>query len=181
MRTVTSSLMHDARDVEDNRLLEEGAYAQLVESYYGVVVQRCQARVRAQDAVDVAAEVVVRLLSELERGRRYRVPFRVVVHGVIGWKIKEHYEPARYTSVGLDERLAGDDPFRGLEDDLDFALDLDRLLDGLPARAREVALLRIGEQLEPEKIAVRLGIDRNAVDQAWHRAKQVLVQRVGAS
>ena len=165
MRAVTPSLMHDARDVEDNRLLEEGAYAQLVESYYGVVVQRCQARVRAQDAVDVAAEVVVRLLSELERGRRYRVPFRVVVHGV----------------VGLDERLAGDDPFRGLEDDLDFALDLDRLLDGLPARAREVALLRIGEQLEPEKIAVRLGIDRNAVDQAWHRAKQVLVQRVGAS
>ena len=37
------------------------------------------------------------------------------------------------------------------------------------------------DYLEPEKIAVRLGIDRNAVDQAWHRAKQVLVQRVGAS
>jgi DNA-directed RNA polymerase specialized sigma24 family protein len=68
--------MNDARDAEDARLLEEGAYGQLVESYYGVILQRCQARVRTQDAFDVAAEAVVRLLGELKRGRRYSVPTR---------------------------------------------------------------------------------------------------------
>jgi RNA polymerase sigma factor (sigma-70 family) len=181
MPDATLSSMSDARDAEDTRLLEEGSYGRLVESYYGVIVQRCQARVRAQDALDVAAEVAVRLLAELKRGRRYSVPFRVVVHGVIGWKIKEHFEPARYTSVELDERLSVADPFAGFEDDLDFALDIERLLDGLPARAGEVARLRIVEELAPEEIAERLALDRNAVDQAWHRAKRVLVERVAVT
>ncbi len=79
--------MHDARDAEDKRLLETGELTLLVESYYGVMLDRCRARVWPEDgAIAVAAEVAIRLLSELKRGRRYRVPFRVVVHKVIGWK-----------------------------------------------------------------------------------------------
>ncbi len=181
MSDATLLSMHDARDAEDQRLLEAGEYMRLLESYYGVIVDRCRARVPAQDALDVAANVVVRLLAELKRGRRYAVPFRVVVHGVVSWKIREHFEPAKYRSVELDERLAAADPFAGLEDDLDFAVDIERLLDGLPARAGEVARLRIVEELPPEEIAARLGIDRNAVDQAWHRAKRVLVERVAVT
>ena len=76
--------MHDARDAEDQRKLEAGEYVALVESYYGVMLDRSRVKVRREDdAVAVAAEVGIRLLSELKRGRRYRVPFRVVVHQVI--------------------------------------------------------------------------------------------------
>ncbi len=53
----------------------------------------------------MAAEVAIRLLSELKRGRRYRVPFRVVVHKVIGWKIKEHFTPQQVEEVELEEWL----------------------------------------------------------------------------
>ena len=61
----------------------------LVEGYLGVILDRCRLKLRsADDAVDVAHEVVVRLLAELKRGRRYRVPFRVVVHKVIEWKVE---------------------------------------------------------------------------------------------
>jgi hypothetical protein len=50
-----------------------------------VILDRCRIKVRREDdAVAVAAEVAIRLLSELKRGRRYRVPFGVVVHQVIG-------------------------------------------------------------------------------------------------
>jgi RNA polymerase sigma factor (sigma-70 family) len=50
--------MHDARDAEDTRLLESGEYAALVESYYGVILDRCRIKVRREDdAIDVAAEV----------------------------------------------------------------------------------------------------------------------------
>src|SRR5437763_4569558 len=96
--------MHDARDAEDKRLLEAGAYASLVESYYAVIVKRCQARTKSDgDAFDVAADVVIRLLSELKAGKRYGVPFRVVVHKVIGWKLAEHFAGGpRDTELGDD-------------------------------------------------------------------------------
>ena len=181
--------MSDARDAEDARLLASGEHAQLVENYYGVIIDRCRARIPAQDALDVASGVVVRLLDELRRRSSYPVPFRVVVHMVTTWKIKEYYEPAKFKSVGFDDMLA--DTYQRDEDDsgarelrtseagLDFADDLDRLLAGLPTRAHEVAELRIREDLSPVEIGERLGIDRNAVDQAWNRAKQVLQERVG--
>src|ERR671925_627744 len=118
MAELTTSLMHDARDAEDKRLLEAGAYARLVESYYGVIVKRCQARTKSDgDAFDVAADVQQDLMS---------------------------------------------------------------LLDGLPEREREVAGLRIVAGLEPAVIATKLGISRNNVDQAWHRAKQKLRERLEA-
>src|SRR5213593_942471 len=73
-------------------------YAALVESYYGVILDRSRIKMRREDdAIAVAAEVAIRLLSELKRGRRYRVPFRVVVHQVIKWKAKEHSPRARST------------------------------------------------------------------------------------
>src|SRR4051794_17604841 len=98
--------MHDARDAEDTRLLEAGEYARLVESYYGVIVKRCQARTSSDgDAFDVAADVVIRLLGELKAGKRYSVPFRVVVHKVIGWKLAEHFT-GRAQDVELGDDLA---------------------------------------------------------------------------
>ena len=40
----------------------------------------------------MAAEVALRLLHELEtRTAPYPVPFRVVVHNVTGWKIREYW------------------------------------------------------------------------------------------
>src|SRR6266571_3705991 len=100
--------MHDARDAEDKRLLEAGEWASLLESYYGVIVKRCQARTRDDgEALDVAAEVVVRLLAELKAGKRYEVPFRVVVHKVVGWKLAEHFA-GRPIEAELGEELADD-------------------------------------------------------------------------
>ena len=56
--------MHDARDAEDNRLLEAGEHARVVEAYYGLILGRCRARVWDEaDAIGVAAEVVIRLLN----------------------------------------------------------------------------------------------------------------------
>ena len=38
--------MHDARDAEDQRKLEAGEYVALVESYYGVMLDRSRVKVR---------------------------------------------------------------------------------------------------------------------------------------
>jgi RNA polymerase sigma factor (sigma-70 family) len=166
--------MHDARDAEDKRLLEAGEYARLVESYYGVIVKRCQARTKSDgDAFDVAADVVIRLLSELKAGKRYAVPFRVVVHKVIGWKLAEHFA-GRSRDAGLGDDLVDD----GAVESAYEQQDLMTLLEGLPQREREVAGLRIVAGLAPAAIAAKLGVSRNNVDQAWHRAKRKLVERL---
>ena len=162
--------MDDARDAEDKRLLAEGDHRQLVESYYGVILDRCRARVPAQDAIDVAAEVALRLLSELKRGKTYPVPFRVVVHKVIGWKIKEHFTGLPAGEIELDGDLTGGDPFEQLEGVLTF----DALLDGLSELERQVLSLRWREGLEIEEIAARIGKKRNAVDQIIHRGVEKL-------
>jgi RNA polymerase sigma factor (sigma-70 family) len=169
--------MHDARDAEDKRLLDAGDYAKLVESYYGVIVKRCQARTKADgEAFDVAADVVIRLLGELKAGKRYAVPFRVVVHKVIGWKLAEHFT-GRSHHTELGDEIADE----ASHVNVDEHRDLMRLLEGLPQREREVAGLRIVGGLEPAAIAAKLGISRNNVDQAWHRAKRKLRERLEAA
>jgi RNA polymerase sigma-70 factor (ECF subfamily) len=162
--------MHDARDAEDERRMDCGEYARLVESYYGVIVKRCQARTRSDgEAFDVAAEVVVRLLGELKAGKRYEVPFRVVVHSIIGWKLAEHFA-ARSKDTELRDEPVSESGYAVVES----RRDLMAILDELPTREREVALLRILVGLAPSEIAAQLAISRNNVDQAWHRAKTKL-------
>jgi RNA polymerase sigma factor (sigma-70 family) len=171
------SSMHDARDAEDNRLLASGEYSLLVQSYYGLILGRCRARIWDEaDAIGVAAEVVIRLLNELKRGRRYTVPFRVVVNQVVTWKLKEHFAARSVEEVELGDAAAPDEAFAAFEAEHDLRL----LLNGLPAREREVALLRVGSGLAPDRIAAELGITRNNVDQAWHRAKAKLRERLAA-
>ena len=141
----------------------------LVESYYGVILDRCRARVRDEgDAIDVASEVVIRLLAELKRGKTYAVPFRVVVHQVTTWKIKEFFTKGGATEVELDDLLSGssDGGFAAVESDFDLEL----LFADLPRRDREIATLRWRKGMEIMEIATTLGLKRNAVDQSLHRS-----------
>ena len=163
--------MHDARDAEDTRLLEAGEYGLLVEGYYGVILDRCAAGVRRGDPVDVAHEVVVRVLGELKRGRSYRVPFRVVVHQVITWKIKEHFGAAKATEVELEDWMheastEGTRPLEELLADQGF----EALLQHLTELEQEVVRLRYGDDLDFGEIAERLGKEPNAVHQIHFRA-----------
>jgi RNA polymerase sigma factor (sigma-70 family) len=161
--------MHDARDADDTRRLEAGEYSALVESYYGVILDRVRVRVWPEDqAIAVAAEVAIRLLSELKRGRRYRVPFRVVVHQVITWKVKEHYAPAKLTEVELEDWLAVASTESTDEIDLDDPFE--SWLAPLSELEQTVLRLHYVEDLDFGEIARMLGKEPNAVHQIHHRA-----------
>jgi RNA polymerase sigma factor (sigma-70 family) len=163
--------MHDARDAEDQRLFEAGEYSALVESYYGVIIRRCQAKVRFGDPIDAAHEVVVRLLSELKRGRRYRVPFRVVVHQVTTWKIKEHFARGDVTEAELEDwmREASTEGTRSIEE-LMADQGFEQMLSGLTELEQEVVRLHYQDDIDLGEIAVRLGKKPNAVHQIHFRA-----------
>lgn len=168
--------MHDARDAEDTRLLEAGEIGLLLESYLGVIYDRCLVKVRDRDqAADVAQNVYERLFGELKRGRRYRVPFRVVVHQVIKWKMQEHFQTIRY-DVELEDWLvqASTESSGSIEADVGF----DSMLEGLTELEADVIRLHYGEaDFDFQAIAERLGKEPNAVHQLHFRALEKLRKR----
>ena len=170
--------MHDARDVEDKRLQEAGEHKLLLAGYFHAVRERCFVRLRDRDAGDEAAQrVFERLAAELARGRTYRVPFRVVVHMVTEWTLRGFY-PAVKQDDSLPDGWAPEAP--DAFEHVDERLDLELLFADLPARQREVAELLYREGLSHDQIADRLGVKRNAVDQALHNAHAKLAEKLRA-
>jgi RNA polymerase sigma factor (sigma-70 family) len=168
--------MHDARDDEDKRLQDAGEHKLLLAAYFHAVRERCFLRLRDRDAGDEAAQrVFERLAAELARGRGYPVPFRVVVHMVTEWTLRGFY-----AGVKRDDSLPeGWDPEApDAYERVDARLDLDAMLADLPQRQREVAELLYREGLSHEQIAKRLGVSRNAVDQALHNAHAKLAEKL---
>jgi RNA polymerase sigma factor (sigma-70 family) len=164
--------MPDARDADDTRLLEEGNLAALLAKYQPVVLGRCIARLRGDEAAeDVAQNVMLRLVTEFQRGKRYSVPFRVVVHQVTSWTLSEYFE-GKPTDLPLPEGWdpAGPD-FTEEVEQRDF---LRSLFGSVGEKTRQVLELRYLLGLEIDEIAARLGIKRNAVDQALNRGHKKL-------
>jgi RNA polymerase sigma factor (sigma-70 family) len=168
--------MRDARDAEDALLLQNGDHPALIAAWYDVIVQRCLARVAGPSAWDVAHDAVERLLGELQRGRRYPVPFRVVVHNVVTWTLKEHWQglPTEGPLPEDWDPAATESGFGQVEQQLD----LERMFEDLPDGDRLVAKLRYLDGLEIAEIADRLGKQRNAIDQSLYRAHAALAKAV---
>ena len=168
--------MHDARDAEEQRLLDTGEHKLLLAGYFHAVRQRCLARLRERDAADEAAQLVfVRLVAELAKGKRYLVPFRVVVGRVTDWTLRGFYPGAKQDGT-LPESWDPEAPDAFAQWEHDY--DLDRLFAELPPRQREVADLVYREGLSHEQIAQRLDVKRNAVDQALHNAHKKLGEKL---
>jgi RNA polymerase sigma-70 factor (ECF subfamily) len=170
--------MHAASDAEDARLLAAGDVDRLAAKYLPVVQAIVYARVRGDGADDVVQDVMLRLLRELDAGKAYTVPYRVVVPKVTVWLVKGHFRGEPVQLLPLPQEWdAPDDSRPELADD-DW---LERLFAELPERQRQVCELRYRRGLEIDEIAAELGIERNAVDQALHRAHarlRVMLDRV---
>jgi RNA polymerase sigma factor (sigma-70 family) len=174
----TLSLVHDARDAEDKRLLEAGEHKLLLAGYFHPVRERCFLTLRSRDAADeVAQAVFVRLLSELRRGKRYPVPFRAIVWMVVKWTIRGFYPAAKLDGfLPEDWDCEAPDAYAEWEDDHDLGL----VFADLPPRQREVLELRWRRGLDPGQIAEELGIERNAVDQALYNGHRKLAGKLRA-
>lgn len=173
MAGVADSLpMAHATDVDDAQLLRDRDLATLLAKYQPVVVGRCVARLHGSlDAEDVAQNVLVRLLAELDRGKTYSVPFRVVVHQVIGWTIQDYFA-GRPTDLPLPEDW--EPAVEGESDQVVSRYYLEDLLADLPGKTGEAMTLRYLRGYEPGEIAGELGIEPNAVYQLLHNGRNKL-------
>jgi RNA polymerase sigma factor (sigma-70 family) len=163
----------DASDALDELLLSEGRHAELLARHYPDLVARARAHVGPVDAVEVVHTALDRIVRELAAGRRYRVPFRVVAHQVLTGTIRGR-RPAG-NEVPLAEGAEVPDPAaeEGLVD-VDERLSIEALLRRLPKGDGRVMRMRYLEGLEISDVAARLGMTRNAVDQALHRGRRAI-------
>lgn len=170
--------MHDARDAEDNRLLEAKEHTQLLESYVYLVEEWVAIRVRdRQAAEEVVQRVFLRLANELAAGKRYAVPYRVVVWKVVNWMAQGYeWSPKEAATLPDDWDDLARDEFEAWEAEHDLAL----WLADLPERDREVLDLLYREGLSPVQIAERLGIAPNAVHQATHRGHRKVAEKLAS-
>jgi RNA polymerase sigma factor (sigma-70 family) len=168
--------MHDARDVEDKRLLDDGQHTQLLENYVYLVQEWVALRVRDRRAAEeVVQRVFLRLAAELAAGRSYSVPYRVVVWSVVNWTARGYeWSPKEAESLPDDWDDTAPDQFEAWEGEHDLGF----LIHDLAPRDREVLDLIYREGLSPAQVAERLAIDVNAVHQATHRGHRKVAEKL---
>jgi len=168
MPGLTHSSMRDARDAEDNRLLENGEIDLLLAGWVETIDSRCVTKMRGPVGHDVAQVVCLRLWRELKDGKHRdgRWPFRVIVHQVIGYVCAGWYEKGWDEDPLIEiDSPTGDD----FTSDVELQLTLEEFVVTLPPGDGEVARLWLLEGLEADQIAERLGKEPNAVYQARFR------------
>lgn len=171
--TDSTQMLHEADEV-DAGLLADGDIGALLARWDRTVRGRCHARVRNPfDAEDVAQNVRLRLLDEFHRGKRYGVPYRVVVHQVITWTIGDFFAGRR-----IDEPLPDDwspaDPRDDGADTVVVSEAFRQLLEQLGPKDARICEMRFLLGLEIEDIAAELCMARNAVDQTIFRGRREL-------
>ncbi len=175
--------LHVDADARDLLLIEAHDYVTLIAAYYPQIVARLA--LRTDEYYEVAHQTMMHLLGELERGKRYTVPFRVVVAKRTDWTLRSWRSrwtteralpsgvaPSPGTTDAIREyaatSLVTDDPAEIVAgNEL-----IDDALDGLPPREREVMSLLMIEGRDRREIAAMLDISENNVYQCIHRFRQ---------
>jgi DNA-directed RNA polymerase specialized sigma24 family protein len=163
-------------DARDAQLLEDGRIDRLLAKYHPVILGRCIARTNVRDGEDVAQDVEFRLFRELQAGKRYPVPYRVVVHKVIGWTLGEHFE-GRPTDVPLPEGWEHGDG--GFEREAVDRMWISELVAQLPAVEREACTLVYIQGMSPAQAAAELDTTPNNVHQRLFHARRRLKEAIG--
>jgi RNA polymerase sigma factor (sigma-70 family) len=160
---------------------ERTLFDALFRKHHETVLRLLRRRLSNEDDVaELAQEAFLRVLRYREckpAARRYLL-MRTALN-----LAASHLRQARCNKphVSLHElEIVQDAP--GLDDQLDQAQCEQRLLvaiDGLPARRREVLLLRLVQELSYREIAERCGISLAAVEKHLWRAQAAIRERVG--
>ena len=133
-----------------------------------MVIARLRLRLPAGDVYDVAQNTKLRLISELRHGKRYPVPFRVVVHKVLGWTVRGHWQDAKSRPEcpsPPDWDIADDRPEHSVEGDARVRYVIGRL----PERDRQVATRRYWTGWRSSRSPTTCGERCLFTSGSWHR------------
>ncbi len=158
---------------------DERAVARLLAHVRPLVVRYCRARVGRQErsfasADDVAQEVCLAVLTALRSYRDQGRPFLAFVYGIAAHKVADaHRAAARNRSEPVADVPDEPDEQAGPEQRAmrgELSGEMAELLKVLPAKQREIVVLRVVVGLSAEETADAVGSTPGAVRVAQHRA-----------
>ena len=165
----------DESDAIDTRLLADGRLGDVLARHYDDLLARARMRIGLVDADDALQAALLRVVGEVKAGRTYPIPIRAVLHQVLTWTMREMWSSGRRRTAHLPEGWDAPDPEAAdAFAEIEGTSWVEDVVGVLPPREREVMTLLIVHGLTIERIASRLGIERNAVDQALFRARKAI-------
>jgi RNA polymerase sigma-70 factor, ECF subfamily len=158
---------------------DRGAIRTVLATVRPIVVRYCRARLGAAQrsgvsADDVAQEVCLAVMTALPRYRDQGRPFLAFVYGIAAHKVADaHRAAARDLSHPVESvperHSAVPDPEQSLIE-VESVSRMNELLAELPAKQREILILRVVVGLSAEETADALATTPGAVRVAQHRA-----------
>jgi RNA polymerase sigma-70 factor, ECF subfamily len=166
------------------------ALREVLETIRPIVVRYCRARVGTVErggltADDVAQEVCLATLTALPRYRDRGRPFLAFLYGIAAHKVADAHRAAgrdlAYPFESVPERRSSEagPEQRALE--ADSVTRMNEFLDILPAKQREILILRVVVGLSAEETAAAVGATPGAVRVAQHRALSRLKSEIVAA
>lgn len=174
--------------VADAQAGDRGAVDALITAVRPLVLRYCRSRLGSyagglDAADDVAQETCVAVLRALPRYQRQGPPFVAFVYAIASNKVADAQRGFRRSAVLVEEVPDQTEPSPTPEERVLSTASVqgaNELLARLPARTRQVLLLRAGG-LSAELVGQQLGMTPNAVRVAQHRGAAKLRQMIESS
>jgi RNA polymerase sigma-70 factor, ECF subfamily len=169
---------------------DRNALREVLETIRPIVVRYCRARVGTVDrgglsADDVAQEVCLATLTALPRYKDRGRPFMAFLYGIAAHKVADAHRAAgrdlAFPAESVPERSSNEagPELRAIQSDT--ASRMSELLEILPAKQREILILRVVVGLSAEETAAAVGATAGAVRVAQHRALSRLKSEIVAA
>lgn len=169
---------------------DRNALREVLETIRPIVVRYCRARVGTVDrgglsADDVAQEVCLATLTALPRYKDRGRPFMAFLYGIAAHKVADAHRAAgrdlAFPAESVPERWSTDAGPEQRAIQSDSASRMSELLEILPAKQREILILRVVVGLSAEETAAAVGATAGAVRVAQHRALSRLKSEIVAA
>jgi RNA polymerase sigma-70 factor, ECF subfamily len=158
---------------------DRGALREVLETIRPIVVRYCRARVGTVDRGGLAT--ITALPRYRDRGR----PFLAFLYGIAAHKVADAHRAAgrdlAYPTESLPERWSSDAGPEQRAVESESVLRMNKLLEILPAKQREILILRVVVGLSAEETAAAVGSTTGAVRVAQHRALSRLKSEIVAA
>jgi RNA polymerase sigma-70 factor, ECF subfamily len=169
---------------------DRNALREVLETIRPIVVRYCRARVGTgnrggMSADDVAQEVCLATITALPRYRDRGRPFLAFLYGIAAHKVADAHRAAgrdlAYSVESVPERRSFDAGPEQMALEADSVSRMNQLLEILPAKQREILILRVVVGLSAEETATVVGSTTGAVRVAQHRALSRLKSEIVAA
>jgi RNA polymerase sigma-70 factor (ECF subfamily) len=162
---------------------ERDAFASLYHEYFKPVYRYIYMRVgQVEQAEDLAQEVFLKALNDIDSFRYQEVPFGSWIFRIAHNLLVDHYRRFKKESARINVPIAitgaNDDHAGAVEQEME-AQAIKKAIEMLPPRQREIISMRFGAEMSIEETAKAIGATKGTVEKLQYEALAEVKRLVG--